>query len=379
MSTAPTPPASEPRPRRGCFLPLILVALFLSLLLNLGAVLVYTDVVENPLESSPNSLGEHFYLGDPDAKDKVAVVRVTGVITDGGIQPALRQLEAAARDKRVKAVVLRIDSPGGTVTASEELYQNIVNLRDNNGRRFKGTAAKPVSVSMGGVAASGGYYIAAAGKPISAEKSTITGSIGVFVALPNVAELAHKHGVKLELIKAGGLKAGGSFFHDLSPQERQTWQDTVDTVYEQFVNVVATNRPGLTAADLKEKAVIDRPIPERDEKGNPKADAAGKPIEVRYVRKLADGGTYTAQAALEFKLIDRIEDLPAAVRAAAEANGLASFKAVTYDRNPGLLERLTGLPLGKRPAFPAEVVEAGLTPRLWYLAPRADGGLLTGP
>src|SRR6266542_29692 len=125
-------------------------------------------------------------------------------------------LLAAAADRHVKAVVLRIDSPGGTVSASEELLQCIVNVRDNTGRRFPGTAPKPVSVSMGSLAASGGYYIAVAGNPIVAEKTTITGSVGVFVALPNVADWAHEHGVKLELVKAGGIKASGSFFHKLS-------------------------------------------------------------------------------------------------------------------------------------------------------------------
>src|SRR5439155_8804302 len=120
-------------------------------------------------------------------------------------------------------VVLRIDSPGGTVTASEELYQCVVNLKTDNGRRFKGSGPKPVAVSMGGVAASGGYYVAAAGHPISAEPTTITGSIGVFAALPNVAKLAHDNGVKVELVKAGKVKASGSFFHEMTPEERQTW------------------------------------------------------------------------------------------------------------------------------------------------------------
>lgn len=373
MSTTP-PPAPEPRRRRGCLFPLVLAALFISLLLNLAVGLVATGVVGNPLDPDPASVTERFLLGDPDARDKIAVVRVSGVITGDGIQYPLRQLEAAARDPKVRAVVLRVDSPGGTVTASEELYQNVVNLRDNTGRRFKGTGPKPVSVSMGGLATSGGYYVAVAGKPISAERTTITGSIGVFVALPNVAELAHKNGVRLELIKAGGIKAAGSFFHELSPQERQTWQDTVDSAYDRFLEVIAANRPGLTAQDLRDKVVIDRPIPKRDEKGNP------LPEQVPYTRTLADGGTYTATDAQKFKLVDRVEDLPAAVRAAAEANGLGSFRAVVYDRTPGWLERLTGLQLRNRgPAPDVGDLAAALTPRLWYLSPAVDVGLLAGP
>jgi protease-4 len=279
----------------------------------------------------------------------------------------------------VKAVVLRIDSPGGSVTASEELYQCVVNVRDNTGRRFPGTAPKPVTVSMGGLAASGGYYIAMAGSPIVAEKNTITGSIGVFAALPNVAEWAKENGVKLELVKAGGMKASGSFFHTLSPEERQTWQDTVDSAFDNFLDVIAKGRPGFTPEVLKSQVVIDRMIPKRDEKGNPELEK-GKPVEVKYTRVRADGATFTAQQAVEFKLIDGIEDLPAAIRSAAVRAGLASYKAVAYERPQSLLEAVTGLPMQSR-ARQAELLDlsANLTPRLWYLAPTADAGLLTPP
>jgi protease IV len=354
------------------------VTLFLSLLVNLAVALVYFGAIDNPLEPDPGNLTERFFLGDPDARDKIAVVRVSGVISDSAIKYPVRQLEAAAKDRRVKAVVLRIDSPGGMVSASDELYRNIVNLRDNNGRRFKGSGPKPVSVSMGGVAASGGYYVAVAGHPISAETTTITGSIGVFAALPNVAEWAKEHGVKVELVKAGGIKASGSFFHTLSPEERQTWQDTVDNAYDQFLGVIAANRPKLTPAELRDKIIIDRPITERDEKGNPKLDAKGNLVQVRYTRTRADGGTFTAADAKAHDLIDKIEDLPDAIRGAAAAAGLGSFKAVVYDRTPGLLERLTGFQIGNRRALPDLAdVSAALTPRLWYLASAADGGILT--
>jgi protease-4 len=355
--------------------------LFLSLLLNLGALLVYLGAIDNPLEADPNAIEERFYLGDEDAKDKIAIVRVSGVLSDSGIQFAVRQLETAAKDKRVRAVVLRINSPGGTVTSSEELYQNIVNLRDNNGRRFKGSGPKSVSVSMGGVAASGGYYIAMAGKPISAEPTTITGSIGVFAALPNVAGWMKEHGVKVELVKAGGIKASGSFFHTLSPEERQPWQDTVDTAYELFLNVINTSRPALSVADLRDKIVLDRMITERDEKGNPRLDMAGKEIQVRYVRRLADGGTYTARDAERFGLIDKVEDLPAVIRASAAANGLGSFKAVVYEQHKKWLERVVGIQSQNQHTLPdLNELPTALAPRLWYLAPISDSGMIVpGP
>ena len=279
MSVAPIPSVPSDsrsiRPARGCLLPVILAVLFGSLLANVFIALVYFSAISNPLETDSGALTERFLLGDEDAGDKIAVVRVSAVISGSGIQDPIRQLERAAKDKRVKAAVLRIDSPGGTVSASEELYQNIINLRDNTGRRFKGTAAKPVSVSMGALATSGGYYIAVAGNPISAEETTITGSIGVFAALPNVAEWAKDHGVKIELVKAGGIKASGSFFHTLSPEERQTWQDTRDHAYERFLTVIASNRSKFTRDALRDQVVIDRLVTVRDEKGNPKLDEKG--------------------------------------------------------------------------------------------------------
>jgi protease-4 len=350
--------------------------LLASVVLNVVFVLGYTGAIADPLAEDPQGANERFYLGDANARDKIAVVRVGGVITEGGIAFPVRQLRAAAADRHVKAVVLRIDSPGGTVSASEELYQCVVNLRDNTGRRFPGTAPKPVSVSMGAVAASGGYYIAAAGSPVVAEKTTITGSIGVFAALPNVAELAHKNGVKLELVKAGGIKAAGSFFHDLTPEERQTWQDTVDNAYDAFLDVIAKGRPGLTPEALRTEVVLDRMVPVRDEKGNPVLKD-GKPVEVKYARVRADGGTFTAAQAQQFKLIDGIEDLPAAIRSAAARAGVTSFKAVVYEKPATLVEKLTGLNLQHRSGvLDLPDLSATLTPRLWYLAPTADAGLL---
>lgn len=380
MSISP-PPAPPPAPStrrrlRGCLLSLAVFLLLMSLALNLVFVLGYTGAIGDPLSTEPETVHEQFYLGDPNARDKIAVVRVSGVISESGIVYPVRQLRAAAADKRVKAVVLRVDSPGGTVTASDELYQCIVNVRDNTGRRFPGTAAKPVSVSMGGLAASGGYYIAVAGHPIVAEKTTITGSIGVFAALPNVADLAKNNGVKLELVKAGTMKASGSFFHKLEPDERQTWQDTVDSAYDEFLAVIAKGRPALTPEALRTQVVIEKQVPERDDKGNPKIEK-GNPVMVKYTRVRADGGTFTAAQAQQFGLIDGVEDLPAAVRSAANRAGLSHFKAVVYEKPQSLVEMLTGVSI-KKPATlidPPDLSTA-LTPRLWYLAPTADAGLL---
>jgi protease IV len=369
-----SPPVPPRRSRFGCLLPFAFIALLLSVLVNvlLGYLLI-KDV--GSLDTDSTSLEEKFYLGDKDASDKIAVVRLEGVILDSTSHYPIKQMEKAAKDKHVKAVVLRIDSPGGSVTASEELYQCVVNLRDNTGRRFAATGPKPVSVSMGGLAASGGYYVASAGKPIAAEASTITGSIGVFAALPNVAKLANDNGVKVVLIKAGDIKASGSFFHDMSPQERQTWQDTVDSAYDLFLTRVAAGRP-LTKPQLRDDVLFEKQITERDDKGNVKVEK-GKPVMAKYSRKRADGGTFTAEQALKYGLIDKVDDLPGAIRTAASAAGLSQFKAVIYDKEPGLLDLfLKTQSRATENALDLRGLAGTLTPRLWYLSASADGAIL---
>lgn len=377
---APVPPAPvPPRSRRtgfGCLLPLVLVLLFISLLLNvLLGILLFRDVTDS-LDTDSPTLHEKFLLGDRTAADKVAVIRIEGTIYESATTYPIHQMEKAAKDPHVKAVVLRIDSPGGTVSASEELYQSVVNLRDNTGRRFTGSGPKPVSVSMGALAASGGYYVASAGKPIAAERTTITGSIGVFAALPNISELTERNGIHLVLVKAGDIKASGSFFNRMTPEERQTWQDTVDHAYDLFLERVAAGRP-LTKDQLRNETVINETIPVRDDKGNPKLEK-GKPETAKYTRKRADGGTFTADQAIKFGLIDKVEDLPATIRAAASAAGLTEFRAVVYDKPQGLLELLTGNQVKARQDLPdVRSLSAALTPRLWYLAPTADSAILT--
>jgi protease IV len=374
------PPDRPARPRRsalGCLLPLLLLTLFGSFVVNIVLGLYVLGDIPGTL-AHDDRLDETFFLGDRDAADKVAVVKVEGVITDAGIEYPIKQLKRAAADRHVKAVVLRVDSPGGSVTASEELYQTIINLRDDTGRRFPGTGPKPVRVSMGGLAASGGYYVAMAGHPVAAEVTTLTGSIGVFAMLPNVAELAHRHGVRVELIKAGAIKASGSFFHELSPQERQTWQDMVDSAYDLFLDRIATGRR-TTREKLRDDVVLRGEAVARDDKGTPKLEN-GKEVKVPYTRTRADGGTFTAAQAKQFGLVDTIEDLPAVIRAAAADAGLSHFRAVTYERPRGVLDvLLTGEARARQSAEEQALrgLGAALTPRVWYLSPSANGAILT--
>src|SRR5205807_10488227 len=167
-------------------------------------------------------LHERSPSGARDATDKVAVVRVEGVIMEGFTDYARKQISQAAEDRDVKAIVLRINSPGGTITASDDLHHRIKELRDGN--PAKHTPAKPIIVSMGGLAASGGYYIAMPAQRIFAERTTTTGSIGVYASFPNVTGLAKKYGVSMDTIKAGDIKDSGAMLHEMRPQERQLGQ-----------------------------------------------------------------------------------------------------------------------------------------------------------
>src|SRR5262245_32456818 len=199
MSNSNYPPRRGPW---GCILTFLLAgSVFLNLLLC-GVVFWPEPVDEGPRE-------RHLY-GKGTNVDKVAVVRADGPLVEGLDTHILRQIEKAGRDTQVKAVVLRIDSPGGTITSSEAIHRQLTRLRTGKHPRFPDLKAKPVVASMGAIAASGGYYIAMPAEKVFAEETTLTGSIGVYAALPNVSELANKHGVRLELVKAGGIKGSGS-------------------------------------------------------------------------------------------------------------------------------------------------------------------------
>jgi len=360
MSTTP-PPLPRRRLWGGCLLIGLLVA---SIFVNL--VLCGVVFIPSPDPDEPAAIETHLY-GPKGEANKIAVVKAEGALVEGLDAHILRQIETAAKDDSVKAVVLRIESPGGTIGSSEEIHRELTRMKTGQHPRHSGRSGKPIVASMGSIAASGGYYIAMPAQKVLAEKGTLTGSIGVYAALPNVAELANKNGVKLELIKAGGIKGSGSPLHSMSPEERQPWQDMVDQSYDQFLDVVATGRPKLTKEQLRSEGVMKKTVDLRDEKGNVIKNA--KQIEV--VRFRADGGSFTASEAKNLGLIDDIGLLEDAVTAAASAAGINEYRVVTYKRQPSLIGMLFGM---KSPAESPDVqsISNGLTPRLWYMAPGSE-------
>jgi protease IV len=319
-------------------------------------------------DSAGIHLSERYHSGHTEAHDKIAIVRVDGPLLEGFLAYAHKQIEQAAADSGVKAIVLRINSPGGTITASDELYRRLVNLREGTTPGHP-SFKKPIVVSMASLTASGGYYIAMPAERLVAERTTLTGSIGVYAAFPNFAGLAKKYGFEMETIKAGGLKDSGSMFKEMKPQERQVWQDMVDHAYAQFLTVVEEGRPMLKGK-LKEP-VSERMIPvPADGEGPPKKP----PEEVKYVRQRADGGIFTADKALLYGLVDQIGYLEDAVKEASKTAGLGdNYRAFVYEKPQTLLGAL----LQTQSAQPGSQVDfnklaASAAPRLWYLAPQSD-------
>ncbi|SVD92808.1 uncharacterized protein METZ01_LOCUS445662, partial [marine metagenome] len=174
---------------------------------------------------------------------RVGIVEINSPISDS--KNIVEDLNYFAEESSISAIVVRLETPGGGVAASQEIYEKVKKISANN--------SKPIIASMGGVAASGGYYIALAADTIFANPGTVTGSIGVIMTYPVVQELMQKLGVEHETIKSGGLKDAGSIFRDMSEKERKYWQGLIDNLHSQFVTAVSTER-GLSLAEIEKLA-----------------------------------------------------------------------------------------------------------------------------
>ncbi|HKW86581.1 MAG TPA: signal peptide peptidase SppA [Nitrospiraceae bacterium] len=225
---------------------------------------------------------------DLSEEDRIALVRVEGVILDA--QQTVGELKRFADNPSVKAIVLRIDSPGGGVVPSQEIYDAVKRVRNKNN--------KMVVASMGTVAASGGYYIAAATDRIIANPGTLTGSIGVIMELANLEGLLKKIGVESLVVKSGQYKDIGSPLRKMSEEDRRILQSVMDDVHRQFIQAVAE----------------------------------GRSLEVAEVQPLADGRIFTGRQAREMKLVDELGDLEDAIRLAADLAGIEGEPKVVEPR-----------------------------------------------
>lgn len=236
--------------------------LFVSLAANVVLFVSTAAYVSN------SQVWERFRDGEPTAPDKIAVVPIKGMITSDSARTAIRELKRAADDPTVKAVLLEIDTPGGTLSGSDELYHAVVEFK-------KSGPSKPVVAFLKGMATSGGYYVAAGADKIIAERSCITGSIGVIMSHFHGEQLLEKVGVTAEVVKSGAMKDSGSMYRAMTDPERREWQKLVDAMYRQFLDVVLKHRGELVGGEEK-------------------------------LRPLADGRVILADDALKAKLIDSI-------------------------------------------------------------------------
>jgi len=241
--------------------------------LILGAFVIFFGIVILLLFGL-SSTGDMDFSG---VGEKVAIVELDGVITSA--RPIVSQFKRYHKDKSIKAIVFRINSPGGGIAASQEIYEHVRRVRDSG---------KPVVASMGSVAASGGYYVALGADSIMANPGTTTGSIGVIAQFPNFTKLMEKIGISMTIIKSGRYKDTGTPYRSLTPADKQYLQAWIDDGYDQFITAVSQER-GLTKQEI---------------------------------RRLADGRVYSGQQAYSYALIDTLGTFEDAIKLAADMAGI---------------------------------------------------------
>jgi protease-4 len=326
-------PPKPPRKKRSWFAALLLVMLLLglggSMLLNI--VLVAGGGVG--MFASDPRVREKFHSYERFGSDKVVIISVKGAIMDaeGFVK---RQIDRAAKDDRVKAVVLRVDSPGGTVTASDYIHHHLRQLAEEK--------EIPIVVSMGGIAASGGYYVAMAvgdaPDTIFAEPTTWTGSIGVLIPLYNLADLMEKWGIEEDTIASHRLKTMGSFAKPMTEEERKIWQALVAESFDRFKDIIRQGRPEFA----KDPDALDR---------------------------LATGQIYTADQAQANGLVDKIGFVEDAIDRAIQLAGLSKDDVCVVEYKPELTlaDVLTGSGAQSRTLGLAALLD-WTSPRAYYLS-----------
>jgi protease-4 len=246
---------------------------------------------------------------------RLALIRIEGPIIDS--KEAVDELKEYTKDSSIKAIILRVDSPGGAVGPSQEIYSEVK----------KTIAKKKVIVSMGSVAASGGYYISAPATKIIANPGTLTGSIGVIMEIPNIEGLMNKIGIKTEVIKSGRHKDLASAFRTMGKEEREILQGVMDNVHEQFI----------------------------------KAVAEGRKIKIEELRKIADGRIFTGEQAKTYGLVDELGTLEDAIKTAATLAGMKEEPEVVSKK-----DKLSVIDI-LRNKFPKEMTDIFPAVKIKYL------------
>lgn len=293
--------------KRWAALGIAAVLLFFSIGVNTITMFAFSDF-ETSLNELFTASSEEFLeevMEEGDAFQQIAVLDLNGVIQDTGGATSffatdgynhrafMRQLDHVKDDNSVKAIIIRVNTPGGGVVESAEIHDKILDIQTE--------ANKPVYISMGSMAASGGYYISAPAHKIFAHPETLTGSLGVIMQGYNFAGLAEKYGVEFITIKSGPYKDIMSSTREMTDEEREILQQMIDNSYEGFVDVIAEGR-GMTEADVK---------------------------------KIADGRIYDGRQALELGLIDGFGYFDDVVEEVKAEQGIDNAQVVRYTENFG--------------------------------------------
>lgn len=257
---------------------------FLGILGILAAVAIgFTLLVVSLLSGGRNSTE----LVTTGSGDKIAIIELRGVITES--EDIVRQFKERRENNSIKAIVFRVESPGGGVVASQEIYEEVKKTRESG---------KPVIVSMGSVAASGGYYVSCGASRIVANPGTLTGSIGVISEFLQLEDALNKLGVGVKTIKSGKLKDAGSPVRKMNEQDEKYFQDLMDNVHVQFIDVVSRER------DINKEETV----------------------------ALADGRVFTGVQAMDLHLVDTLGTYQDAIAIAAEIAGISGEPSIVKER-----------------------------------------------
>ena len=278
---------------------MIILSLFV-LLLVVGGIVAYFE-------------GDGIVIGD-----RVALIRLEGPILDSST--LVQEIRDYVQDSSVKVIVLRVDSPGGAVAPSQEIYDEVK----------RAAAVKDVIGSMGSLAASGGYYVLAPATKIVANPGSLTGSIGVIMEIPNIQGLMEKLGIKTTVIKSGKHKDIASTLRDLTDEEIALLQAVMDDVHEQFIQAVAD----------------------------------GRHIPIEDVRKFADGRIMSGRQALKLGLVDQLGSLQDAIALGARLAGISGEPHVVYrEKERSIFDMLRGsISAGMPDVFPSVKIKYMFSP-----------------
>jgi len=309
---------------------LLLLVLVISVIFNFALYGAYHTYL-----GSGDGVNERFYSGDLAASDKIALIYVEGTISPPFTGHIMKAIEQARTDDHVKGVVLVVDSPGGLVADSHEIYHEL--------RKLSQEHHKPIYVSMRRLAASGGYYVSMGAGPdglLFAEPTTWSGSIGVIIPHYDVSGLADKLGVKEDSPKTGVFKDTLSIFRPVSAAEKELWKPILDDSLDRFVKVIADSRKTLT---------------------------------VKEIRELATGQIFTSNQAKQKKLIDKIGFLDDAIEALKTKLQLSQVRVVKYESSQNLLETLLSSRMSVSQQSQWGALLESAVPRAYYLFSTAPG------